>query len=79
MEKESYNTEEKVKSLEKEVERLKATAAADLNSEQERAIAQLRERVVAMALEQAESRMGDVLDDDKQRQLIDRSIAQLGG
>lgn len=62
-----------------EVERIKATAAADLNSEQERAIAQLRERVVAMALEQAESRMGDVLDDDKQRQLIDRSIAQLGG
>ena len=56
-----------------------AQDTADLNSEQERAIAQLRERVVAMALEQAESRMGDVLDDDKQRQLIDRSIAQLGG
>lgn len=63
---------------EKEVERLKASADADLNSEQERAIAQLRSRVVAMALERVESRMGEVLNDDKQRQLIDRSIAKLG-
>jgi F-type H+-transporting ATPase subunit b len=62
----------------KEVERLKASADADLNSEQERAIAQLRSRVVAMALERVESRMGEVLNDDKQRQLIDRSIAKLG-
>ena len=62
----------------KEVERLKSTAAADLNSEQERAIAQLRSRVVEMALERVESRMGEVLNDDKQRQLIDRSIAKLG-
>ena len=62
----------------KEVERLKASADADLNSEQERAIAQLRSRVVEMALERVESRMGEVLNDDKQRQLIDRSIAKLG-
>ncbi|MEO0926607.1 MAG: F0F1 ATP synthase subunit B [Cyanobacteria bacterium J06643_13] len=62
-----------------EVERLQASAAADLNSEQDRAIAQLREKVVAMALEKVESRMGEVLNDDKQRQLVDRSIAKLGG
>ena len=62
----------------KEVERLKSSAAADLNSEQERAIAQLRAKAVAMALEKVESRMGDLLNDDKQRQLIDRSIAQIG-
>ncbi|MEO0834866.1 MAG: F0F1 ATP synthase subunit B [Cyanobacteria bacterium J06642_3] len=62
----------------KEVERLKTTAAADLNSEQERAIAQLRARAVEMALERVETRMGEVLNDDKQRQLIDRSIAKLG-
>ena len=31
-----------------------------------------------MALEKVESRMGEVLNDDKQRQLIDRSIAKLG-
>ena len=63
---------------EKEVERLKSSAAADLNSEQERAIAQLRSRAVAMALEKVESRMGEILNDDKQRQLIDRSIARIG-
>lgn len=62
----------------KEVERLKSTAAADLNSEQERAISQLRAKVVEMALERVESRMGEVLNDDKQRQLIDSSIAKLG-
>ena len=62
----------------KEVERLKASADADLNSERERAIAQLRSKAVEMALEKVESRMGEILDDDKQRQLIDRSIAQLG-
>ncbi len=61
-----------------EVERLKSSAAADLNSEQERAIAQLRARVVEMALERAESRMREVLNEDKQGQLIDRSIARLG-
>ena len=64
---------------EKEVERLKATAAADLSSEQDRAIAQLRAKVVEMALSRVESRMGEVLNDDKQRQLVDRSIAKLGG
>ena len=63
---------------EKEVERLKSSAAADLNSERERAIAQLRSRAVEMALQRVESRMGEVLNDDKQRQLIDRSIAQIG-
>ncbi len=62
----------------KEVERLKSSAAADLNSEQERAISQLRARAVEMALERVESRMGEVLNDDKQRQLIDRSIANIG-
>jgi F-type H+-transporting ATPase subunit b len=63
---------------EKEVQRLKETAGKDLNSEQERAIAQLRERVVALALEGVESRMGSVLTDEAQRKLIDSSIAKLG-
>lgn len=62
----------------REVERLKASAAADLDSDRERAIAQLRARAVEMALAKVESRMGEILNDDKQRQLIDRSIAQLG-
>jgi F-type H+-transporting ATPase subunit b len=64
---------------EKEVQRLKEVAGKDLSSEQEKAIAQLRERVVAMALEKARSQMDNMLNDDVQRQLIDSSIAKLGG
>jgi F-type H+-transporting ATPase subunit b len=64
---------------EKEVQRLKEIAGKDLSSEQEKAIAQLRERVVALALENAKSRMENMLNDDVQRKLIDSSIAKLGG
>ncbi|MEO0012185.1 MAG: hypothetical protein RLZZ535_574, partial [Cyanobacteriota bacterium] len=64
---------------EKEVQRLKEIAGKDLSSEQEKAIAQLRERVVALALENARSQMENMLNDDVQRKLIDSSIAKLGG
>ncbi len=64
---------------EKEVKRLQEVAGKDLSSEQEKAIAQLRERVVAMALENAKSRMDNLLNDEAQRKLIDSSIAKLGG
>jgi F-type H+-transporting ATPase subunit b len=64
---------------EKEVQRLKEIAGKDLSSEQEKAIAQLRERVVALALENARSQMENILNDDVQRKLIDSSIAKLGG
>ncbi|PSB11134.1 ATP synthase F0 subunit B [Pleurocapsa sp. CCALA 161] len=64
---------------EKEVQRLREIAGKDLSSEQEKAIAQLRARVVALALEQARSQMDNMLNDDVQRKLIDRSIAKLGG
>lgn len=64
---------------EQEVQRLQEMAGKDLSSEQEKAIAQLRERVVALALDQAKSRMGDLLDQDAQHKLIDSSIAKLGG
>jgi F-type H+-transporting ATPase subunit b len=64
---------------EKEVERIKAMAVADLNSEQERAIAELKQRVAALALGRVENQLGEILNDDVQHQLIDRSIARLGG
>ena len=64
---------------EKEVARLKEMAGKDLSSEQERAIASLRERVVALALEKARTDMGGRLNDEAQRKLIDSSIAKLGG
>jgi len=62
-----------------DVERLKAEAARDLDIEQERAIADLRRRAVALALQQAESQLSDRLDDAAQQQLVNRSIAMLGG
>ena len=64
---------------EKEVQRLQEMAGKDLSSEQEKAIASLRERVVALALENAKSRMGDLLNDEAQHKLIDSIIAKLGG
>ncbi|MGK7937004.1 MAG: F0F1 ATP synthase subunit B [Xenococcaceae cyanobacterium] len=64
---------------EKEIERIKATAQADLNSEQERAIAELKRRVATLALERVESQLGNILNEEAQQKLIDRSIAQLGG
>lgn len=62
-----------------EVERIRENANKDVNSERERAIAELRQRVTSLALERVESRLKDTLNDSKQHQLIDRSIAQLGG
>ncbi len=62
-----------------EVARIKESANQDVNSEQERAIAELRERVTLLALAKVESQLKDSLKDSDQQQLIDRSIAQLGG
>lgn len=62
-----------------EVEKLKQTAVQDLNTERERAIAELRQRVAAMAMQKVESQLRSVLDESAQQQLIDRSIASVGG
>lgn len=62
-----------------DIERLRETASADLNSQRERAIAQVRQRVVAMALEKVESQLRGGVDNTAQQQLIERSIALLGG
>ncbi|MGD2181035.1 F0F1 ATP synthase subunit B [Lusitaniella coriacea] len=64
---------------EADIERVKATAVQELNSEQERAIAQLRQRVAELALERVESQLKETMDSSAQTQLIDRAIAQLGG
>jgi F-type H+-transporting ATPase subunit b len=63
----------------REVERIKESANQDVNSEQERAIAELRERVAMLAMQRVEAQLQDRLDESAQHQLIDRSIAQLGG
>lgn len=62
-----------------DVERMQETAAQDLTSEQERVITQLKQRVAALAIEQVQSQLSNQLDEEAQQQLIQRSIAQLGG
>ncbi|YAI81537.1 MAG: F0F1 ATP synthase subunit B [cyanobacterium endosymbiont of Rhopalodia sterrenbergii] len=71
--------DEIVEKSRQDVERLKETAAADLSSEQERVIAQLKKQIAQMALNKAESQLKEQVNEDMQHQLIDRSIAQLGG
>lgn len=62
-----------------DVERMKAEAGRELDTERERAIAQLRALVASMALERVENQLKTSLDEGAQNQLIDRSIALLGG
>jgi F-type H+-transporting ATPase subunit b len=63
----------------KDVERLQSDASRDLEAERDRAIADLRQRVATLALEQTESQLQSRLDDTAQQRLVDRSIALLGG
>ncbi|NES99814.1 MAG: F0F1 ATP synthase subunit B [Sphaerospermopsis sp. SIO1G2] len=62
-----------------DVERMKASGAADLNAELDKVIAQLKQKVVAQALEKAETQLKAGIAEDAQKAIIDRSIAQLGG
>ena len=62
-----------------EVERIKVAANQEMDSEQAKAIAELRQRIAALAIERAESQLRERLDDPAQTQLVNRSIAQLGG
>lgn len=64
---------------ERDVERMRASAAQDLSSQQERIMAELRQRIAALAMERAEAQLSDRLTDETQQQLLNRSIAQLGG
>ncbi len=64
---------------EQDIQRLKAAAVQDLNSQQDRIMAELRQRVASMAMQQVESQLKSELNAESQQQLIDRSIAMLGG
>lgn len=64
---------------EQDIERMKATANQEMNTERDKAIAQLRSMVASKALAQVESRLKETLDENAQQQLIDRSMGLLGG
>ncbi|NET34535.1 MAG: F0F1 ATP synthase subunit B [Cyanothece sp. SIO1E1] len=64
---------------EQDIQRLREAAAQDLSSQQERVITEVRQRIVAMAMEKAESQLREQVSDATQQQLVDQSIALLGG
>jgi len=64
---------------ERDVQRLRESVSQDVDAERAKAIAELRQRVTALALQKAESELPNHLNDDVQRGIIDRSIAMIGG
>ena len=64
---------------EKDVERLKASAQQDLDSQQDRVLQELRQRVADMAMGRVQEQLPERLNDSVQTQLVDKSIALLGG
>lgn len=62
-----------------DVQRLQETAAKDLGAERDRVITELKRRIAEQALAQAEAELRRRLNNQAQDQLIERSIAQLGG
>ena len=63
---------------EQDIASMRAAASQELNTSQEKAIAELRAQAVAMALAQVEQRLQGGLDDSTQQRLVDRSLALLG-
>jgi len=64
-----------------EIQRVKDAASQDTTASQERAIADVRQRVTAMALEKVEADLKNQLGNNEsaQQKLVDKSIALLGG
>jgi F-type H+-transporting ATPase subunit b len=62
-----------------DIERMKELAAADTSTEQDKAIAELRARVTKLAMERAEAQLKNLLTASTQSELVDRSIALVGG
>lgn len=63
----------------KEVENLRKKASEDLNTETERVLAELRRIVTELAIQRVESQLTSILDESAQQQLVNNSIALLGG
>lgn len=63
----------------KDIERMKATAIQELDSERAKVIAGLKQRIAVLALEQAQQQLKETLNDEIQGKLISRAVEQLGG
>ncbi|MGG6297373.1 F0F1 ATP synthase subunit B [Leptolyngbya sp. AN02str] len=64
---------------EEDIARMRDSAAQDITTQQERVIRELRQRIAELAVSRAEDQLKAQLNEGAQQQLIDRSIATLGG
>jgi F-type H+-transporting ATPase subunit b len=64
---------------ETEAEKIKERAQGDIAGERERISGDLRRQVADLSIGVAEKVVDDSLDDDRQRQLVERYIDELGG
>jgi F-type H+-transporting ATPase subunit b len=62
-----------------DIERMQQLAAASNDTEQDKAIAELRARVTSLAMERAQAQLKKLLTKSAQTELIDRSIELVGG
>lgn len=62
-----------------DVQRMKAAAAQDVSSQQERVVSELRQRIAELALQRVEAQLQSGLNEETQQRLIDRGIAMIGG
>lgn len=62
-----------------DMQRLKAAEAQDLTRQQERVMVELRQRISALALQRVETQLKSGIGESVQQQLIERSIASIGG
>ena len=63
----------------KDVERMKATALQELDSERTKVIAQLKRTIAISALAKAEQQLKESLNEANQNKLISSAVEQLGG
>ena len=61
-----------------DIARMQQLAAADANSEQDKAVTELRKRIANLAMERAEAQLKNLLTESAQTELVDRSIAMIG-
>jgi F-type H+-transporting ATPase subunit b len=59
-----------------ELERLRERAAAEIDAEKQRAIAEIRNEVVDLALQAAGRVVGETMTDDRQRRLVDEFLKE---
>lgn len=63
----------------KDIERMKATAVQELDSERGKVVAELRRTIAVMAVEKAELQLKETLNEETQGKLISSAVGQLGG